>query len=397
MANITAKKLIEQLQKRINSRKVSDEEKAMYAMQILAIREAVNAERGGKNLDTELTPGDVRDAERRAQQLNTELYRALQMDDPSYEKAGTKAFKKYIFSNATKGHGGQMMENYDMIMRKKINFETREDALPEDLDPKHLPTAKERIEVLQAQLRIEGFDIGDENRRRCLAGILAARENVGAVRGGKNLKNKITDARAFNRLGDELQRKLSVFSEEQIEKMNELALKGHGGEMKDYADGIFKSKEFQDKYKASMDKQREELVDKRMKAVAAVLRDPPTGRDDRESELIKDTLVTDLLYIRFVGEKRMSPADTREALNSDVGRFVSTQEILKTEAFQKFKAQLAEKPEIMEQAKKGDVTALFQTFDLAALEAQQNKQTDAPTVNKTVNKTVTKQDAETSL
>ena len=397
MADITAKKRIEQLQKRINSRKVPDEEKAMYAMQILAIREAVNAERGGKNLDTELTKEDERDAESRAQQLYAELYKALQIDDPSYEKAGRKAFKKYIFSNATKGHGGQMMENYDMIMRKKINFETREDALREDLDPKHLPTAKERIEVLQAQLRIEGFDIGDENRRRCLAGILAARENVGAVRGGKNLKNRITDARAFNRLNDEMQWKLSVFSEEQIEKMNELAIKGHGGEMKDYADGIFKSKEFQDKYKASMDKQRKELVDRRMKAVAAFLRNPPTGRDAKESELIQDTLVTDLLYIRYVGGEGMSPADTREALNSDVGRFVSTQKILKTEEFKNFKDQLALNPEIMEKAKNGDVTALFQTFDLAAQNVAERAQKDKHSDTPTVNKTVTMQDAEASL
>ena len=397
MADITAKERIEQLQKRINSRKVPDEEKAMYAMQILAIREAVNAERGGKNLDTELTKEDEGDADSRAQQLYAELYKALQIDDPSYEKAGRKAFKKYIFSNATKGHGGQMMENYDMIMRKKINFETREDALREDLDPKHLPTAKERIEVLQAQLRIEGFDIGDENRRRCLAGILAARENVGAVRGGKNLKNRITDARAFNRLNDEMQWKLSVFSEEQIEKMNELAIKGHGGEMKDYADGIFKSEEFQKKYEASMDKQREELVNRRMKAVAAFLRNPPPGRDAKESELIQDTLVTDLLYIRYVGGEGMSPADTREALNSDVGRFVSTQKILKTEEFKNFKDQLALNPEIMEKAKNGDVTALFQTFDLAAQNVAERAQKDKHSDTPTVNKTVTMQDAEASL
>ena len=359
--------------------------------------EAVNAERGGKNLDTELTQEDERDAEMRAQQLYTELYKALQIDDPSYEKAGRKAFKKYIFSNATKGHGGQMMENYDMIMRKKINFDTREDALSEDLDPKHLPTAKERIEVLQAQLRIKGFDIGDENRRRCLAGILAARENVGAVRGGKNLKNRITDARAFNRLDDEMQWKLSVFSEEQIEKMNELAIKGHGGEMKDYADGIFKSEEFQKKYEASMDKQREELVNRRMKAVAAFLRNPPPGRDAKESELIQDTLVTDLLYIRYVGGEGMSPADTREALNSDVGRFVSTQKILKTEEFKNFKDQLALNPEIMEKAKNGDVTALFQTFDLAAQNVAERAQKDKHSDTPTVNKTVTMQDAEASL
>ena len=160
---------------------------------------------------------------------------------------------------------------------------------------------------------------------------------------------------------------------------------------------IFKSLEFQEKYKASMDKQREELVNRRMKAVAAFLRNPPPGRDAKESELIQDTLVTDLLYIRYVGGEGMSPADTREALNSDVGRFVSTQKILKTEEFKNFKDQLALNPEIMEKAKNGDVTALFQTFDLAAQNVAERAQKDKHSDTPTVNKTVTMQDAEASL
>lgn len=388
MANLTAKQRIEELQKLIKSKKVDDEEKAMYAMQILAIREAVNAERGGKNLDAQVTPELLRQAENRAKDLNRELYYALQINDPSYEKAGMKAFQKYIFSNATKGHGGQMMENYNMIMRKKLNFETREEALPEDMDVRRMPTAKERIEVLQQQLRIEGFDIGEDNRRRCLAGILAARESVGAVRGGKNLKNTIPDAKRFNRQAAEFDLKLSVLDEKEMEKLNQLAIKGHGGEMKEFVDGIFKSPEFQNKFKAEMDRQRSKLVDRRLKAVATVLRDPPKGRNDRESELIMDSLISDMLYIRFVGDKGMSPQDTREALNSDVGRFVSTQEIMKTEEFKIFKEQLSKKPEIMEKVKQGNVKALFDTFDLAAKQvfdqqAQQSKKTESPTVQQT--------------
>lgn len=387
MANLTAKQRIEELQKLIKSKKVDDNEKAMYAMQILAIREAVNAERGGKNLDAQLTPEMLRQAENRAEDLSQELYNALQIDDPSYEKAGRKAFQKYIFSNATKGHGGQMMENYDMIMRKKLNYDLREEALPEDMDVRRMPTAKERIEVLQQQLRMEDFDIGEDNRRKCLAGILAARESVGAIRGGKNLKNTIPDAQKFNRQAAEFNLKLSVLGEEEIEKLGRLAVKGHGGEMKEFVDGIFKSPEFQSKYKAEMDKQRSELVNKRLKAVATVLRDPPKGRDAKESELIQDSLITDMLYIRFVGDKGMNSQDTREALNSDVGRFVSTQEIMKTEAFKTFKEQLSKKPEIMEKVKQGNVNALFDTFDLSAKQvagkkAQQEKRPNTPTVQK---------------
>ena len=94
-------------------------------------------------------------------------------------------------------------------------------------------TAKERIETLQARLRRGDF-AGDEERCACLASIFAARETVGAKRGGEGLTRPLEVDRDHWEKVEHITaevRAVAASDPRALETLCRQALDGHGGKM----------------------------------------------------------------------------------------------------------------------------------------------------------------------
>ena len=129
------------------------------------------------------------------------------------------------------------------------------DKLPETVDSYFLPTAKERIEFLQAQMRQKGANSAD--KLRFAAGIIAAREAVNAKRGSVGKM----DSRLNEHIGPGMaerartwEKRLGQLTPEQQEKIFALAVKGHGGAMKEQVYDLLKDNPEMENVPRSADK-----------------------------------------------------------------------------------------------------------------------------------------------
>ena len=223
----TAKERIEALQRKIKSKETSAEQKRWFANEIIATREAVNAQRGGAGLDSKVPDGigELTETVEKNMQL---IFRGTSHPE--------KEYSKYILSAATSGHGGKMMETYQKNYGLRINRLSMHEDLPQDLDDRLMPTAKSRVEAMQVRLRnapnLYDADELTEEAVKCLAGILAARENVDAKLGGKGLENKLKDVQLLTKRTRELEEALSVLDGQELDTLYQQALSGHGGKMK---------------------------------------------------------------------------------------------------------------------------------------------------------------------
>ncbi len=234
----TAKERIEALQARIRDEEAEPEQKRRWAAEIIATREAVNAQRGGAGLDTVLTVEMCK-----AMPFGTDRVEAnfKKIFDASEEKS----FNKYIIAGALSGHGGKMMEYYRENYAIAINNDStfNDGRFADDVDETLLPTAKQRIELMQKRLKNLVARRGRETAERefgpgriaveTLAEILAARENVNARRGGAGLEKQLTDSARLAAASREYADALLLLDEADLKLLEKKALSGHGGDMKE--------------------------------------------------------------------------------------------------------------------------------------------------------------------
>ena len=229
----TAKERIEALQAKIKSKKTEPAKKRMYAAEIVATREAVNAQRGGAGLDAVITSEMFGGIVSHTDEVVENFVYIFGED--------AKSFDKYLLADATSGHGGKMTENYYSYYGNKVNAKNvmkDEKDLPEDLDDRLMPTAKKRIEGLQYSIK-EAARAGVPDRDMILermAGILAVRENVKAKRGGEGLENRLSNAKKLANVTREYKDMLSLLDEADLQELEQKAVSGHGGAMKEIFD-----------------------------------------------------------------------------------------------------------------------------------------------------------------
>ena len=136
---------------------------------------------------------------------------------------------------ASSGHGGEMEDKFKDYLKNA-------EAVPEDAPQQYMPTAKERVEALQAKMNTQSFrkQSTPGEQRKLYVELMAARAAVGSRRGSKDSLNPVVDAKALDQ-----ERKL--FSKEPLqtalvrvtamgdkqEAACEAALSGHGGALED--------------------------------------------------------------------------------------------------------------------------------------------------------------------
>ena len=210
----TAREQIEGLQRRLKYKELTNSTRKQNALaQILAARETLHIRRGirggDERLDQTMTAGVFSRAE--------EIYNTLgKLQAEQLDALCTKA---------REGHGGALEEDYHAILRKQAAAENR-------VQGDQLPTARERIEALQARLR--GTQDQAE-KLHCVAGIIAARQTVGAQRGGmfggdKRLNDTLDPAKLAEREQD-VTLYLSNLPEKVQRDLTAQAEDGHGGAM----------------------------------------------------------------------------------------------------------------------------------------------------------------------
>ena len=214
-----ARDYIEALQRRMNALPARDpspaqkQQLALAAVSIIAARAAINAKAGsylGGALDQ--VRAFYREASLMQQIGKSSSFRNYIKNTP-YEK---------LRGLVLTGHGGEMEKSFR-------GFIAKSDKLPEDIPDRLMPTAKERCEELQNNLRNTREEVRREGIYREL---IAARMAVGAKTGGENLGRK-PDAKEMNRLTDQFRGdpKLRniLANAARDSKAQALALKGHGG------------------------------------------------------------------------------------------------------------------------------------------------------------------------
>ena len=214
----TARQQIEGLQRAIQNNELTNREKKRGALaQILAAREMLHVRRGIRGGDERLDQTMTAEVFSRAEEIYNTLGRL-----PAEQLNA-------LCDKAKEGHGGVLEEDYHALLRKQAAARDRVEG-----DPRRdqLPTAKERIEALQARLR----GARDQAEQlRCVAGIIAARQTVGAQRGGrlggdKRLNNTL-DARKLEEREQDVAEYLSNLPDATLRTLVSQAAEGHGGAM----------------------------------------------------------------------------------------------------------------------------------------------------------------------
>ncbi len=214
----TAREQIEGIQLRMKQGEMTEEGEQLSAVsQILAIRETMGIRRGVRGGDVRLDRTVTRESMVRA----TEIRSALQ----TLPKAAIGA----LFEKAREGHGGAMEQDYRAMLRRQ---NAARDKLTEDLAAEALPSAKERIEALQTRMRTLEEPA---EKLKCVAGIIAARQTVGAKRGGpfggdEKLNDRLDPGKLAERERD-VALYLANIPAATRSKLLSQALDGHGGAM----------------------------------------------------------------------------------------------------------------------------------------------------------------------
>ena len=214
----TAREQIEGLQLRIKKNRLTRSiEKERAISQILAARELLQVRRGQRGGD-----------ERLDQPMTKQMFQRAETIRASLEKLPQEQFDR-LWQKVREGHGGAMEQEYRSILRKQS---AKAEKLTEDMAPEAMPTAKERIEALQAKLQT--LEEPGE-KLKCVAGIIAARQTVGAKRGsrfgGDEKLNQRLDPTKLAEREQDVELYLSSIPAEIKEKLIAQAVEGHGGAM----------------------------------------------------------------------------------------------------------------------------------------------------------------------
>ena len=139
--------------------------------------------------------------------------------------------RRKAISAVGEGHGGGLDDLFTQYLARKGPGE-----LPTSQDLKRwMPTALQRIEGLQEQLRAGNLDEFQTKKR--VAEIIAARKLVEARRAGKfqhadqRLNRKLTDPQKLNDKAGDLVTCLTLLTSDQNESLARQAKEGHGGAM----------------------------------------------------------------------------------------------------------------------------------------------------------------------
>lgn len=373
----SAKERIEALQEKVKSKETTPSQKRKYALEIIATREAVGAQRGGAGLDATV-PANMRERTRKVKENMEKLFKGVEN--------ATENFDKYVVSGVTKGHGGKMVEAYRKYYSERVSRVNRGGDLPVDLEDSRMPTARNRIEELQERMRAgENTKSRIEYRNetiRCVAAILAARENVNAKRGGSGLNQQLRDAAQLARRTRELESRLGMLDGDSLYELRELAYKGHGGEMKNAFEKEKYQKQIRDGQKAEKERQTRlaELEAKRaqreaQEAEQAAKQKEAKERLDKRMEFVRQELgradnprtrelcLAEMLYLNDT-KTMASPTEQLQRLDMTATRKNVT-DIQQSELFQKeFKNNLSDKA--LEDAKNGKIEGLVSTWNDAA-------------------------------
>ena len=214
----TAREQIEGLQRRMKQNELSEKGGKLSAIaQILAVRETLGVQRGVRGGDARLDRTMTREALERASQIRETL-----QELPEAEFSA-------LFERAKEGHGGAMEQEYRSMIRRQ---NAARDALGEDLPPDAMPTARERIKALQDRMRTLAEPA---EKLKCVAGIIAARQTVGAKRGnalgGDEKLNDRLDAGKLAERQRDVELYLANIPVKTQQKLLSQALDGHGGAM----------------------------------------------------------------------------------------------------------------------------------------------------------------------
>lgn len=193
-----------------------DEYVSLYA-QMLASRSSVGAERGKKEtLEKRINPKNVK-------RIANELMNSV-------------AFKSFLDQNedaarhlAAEGHGGALEEGFKHYVNTMIR-------VPQDVPAEYMPTAADRIEGLQEQIKGDKFkDAKLDTKVTLYAELLGARKAAGAVRKNVDSLKHSLPAADTKEAADKLIRcsAFREFVENHPDAVRKAALSGHGGALED--------------------------------------------------------------------------------------------------------------------------------------------------------------------
>ena len=193
-----------------------DDQKSI-AMKILAARIGINARAG--------SVGGSALKKNREHDKEVNAFRSLEQSG-AMEVFFRETAPNKLRSLLLTGHGGELEKSIQTYIAGL-------DKLPAGVPERLMPTAKQRCEALQAKLK----DAPDAQRTEELyKELLAARESVGAKRGGAGLENKLSAegvAGARSRIEQDSTMRSALSAASRDPKCSAMALRGHGGALVD--------------------------------------------------------------------------------------------------------------------------------------------------------------------
>ena len=186
------------------------EAKEIYAS-IFALRSSVNAERNKKSTLRYTPKKEVFDQQKK-DLLEDKNF------DAFVKKHGTEKINQWIAG----GHGGAVEAEYQEYLKTSPR-------LSEKTPKRYMPSAKERIDSLQKELKNKDSQSADAFR--IYAEIFRARRSVGALHSDKSRLEANISGENYGKAPDlEKNETFKKFAKEKGEELKALALKGHGGE-----------------------------------------------------------------------------------------------------------------------------------------------------------------------
>ena len=175
---------------------------------------------------------------------------------------------------ASSGHGGAMEEKLSAYIKNSAQ-------IPADAPRHYMPTAKERVETLQAQMNTQSFrkQTPPADQRKLYIELMAARAAVGSKRGVRSTLSPTLDANILDqerkKFGEEPLRsalvRVTAMGSRQ-EAACEAALSGHGGALEDLVrteirrmalekDSGYKMQNVDSRYAPTYDQRRQDVQD----------------------------------------------------------------------------------------------------------------------------------------
>lgn len=194
------------------------------AWNILAARTAFDVEEGNKSkLSAQSLQKDRKEMQFRIRQTYGELLNSP-VTKEFFRNTRPPEMLKLL---SHKGHGGELERAFRKFLR------TYPGPIPADAPPRYAPTAIERIETLQEELKgLSEKDPGYRLRAKeiCME-IAATRAAVNCTPGNKSTLKHPYDLAEMNRSYQALKKSMQYMDPKAVDKMVSNALKGHGGAM----------------------------------------------------------------------------------------------------------------------------------------------------------------------